>query len=68
MGRRLFDIVVSFIALVVVAPLLGLVAVGIRLASPGPSVYRARRVGRNGKLFTMYKFRKIGRASCRERV
>ena len=57
MGRRLFDIVVSFIALVVVAPLLGIVAVGVRLASPGPSLYRARRVGRNGKLFTMYKLR-----------
>lgn len=57
MAKRLFDVVLAALALVALAPLLALAAVGIRLASPGPIIYRARLAGRHGNLFTMYKLR-----------
>src|SRR5438445_11425118 len=60
MVNHLFDITVSLSALLVLlllAPLLAVIVVGIRLSSKGPVFYRARRVGLHGKLFTMYKFR-----------
>jgi len=46
-GKRLLDIVVAGAALVVVSPLLILAAIGIRLTSPGPVLYRAKRIGRD---------------------
>ena len=55
MGKRLLDIVVAAGALVAAAPLLLLAAIGIRLTSPGPIFYRAKRIGRdlrNGRLAT----------------
>ncbi len=57
MIKRLFDIAVAALALLVAAPLIIAGAVGIMLTSPGPIFYRARRVGRNGAPFTMYKLR-----------
>jgi len=54
---RLFDVVVASIALVVFAPVLLLAAIGIRVSSPGPILFRAQRVGKLGHLFEMYKFR-----------
>jgi lipopolysaccharide/colanic/teichoic acid biosynthesis glycosyltransferase len=57
MTKRLFDVVVAAAALVVVAPLLGLIALFTKLGSPGPVIYRGSRVGLHGKLFAMLKFR-----------
>lgn len=57
MIRRLVDLLCATVALIVVAPLLLLAAVAIRLSSPGPILYRARRAGRWGRPFTMYKLR-----------
>jgi lipopolysaccharide/colanic/teichoic acid biosynthesis glycosyltransferase len=57
MSKRLFDIVVSVIALILVAPILGAVAVAIKLGSPGPVFFRQARIGLNGRSFQMYKFR-----------
>lgn len=57
MVRRLIDVALSFTALILVSPLLVLAAIGIRLSSPGPIVYRAKRVGINGSIFSMYKLR-----------
>jgi lipopolysaccharide/colanic/teichoic acid biosynthesis glycosyltransferase len=56
-AKRLFDVVVAALGLVAAAPVLLVAAVGIRLSSRGPLLYRARLVGRNGRLFTMYKLR-----------
>jgi lipopolysaccharide/colanic/teichoic acid biosynthesis glycosyltransferase len=53
----LIDLVLSSIALICLSPLFLLAAAGIRLCSPGPIFYRAKRVGIGGKIFTMYKFR-----------
>jgi len=57
--KRLMDITVSASILVLGAPLWFMVAAIIRLTSSGPAVYKQIRVGQNGKLFTMMKFRSM---------
>ena len=57
--KRVLDIVVSSVGLVILAPLLGLVALAIKLDSPGPILFRQVRVGKNGKHFVLYKFRSM---------
>lgn len=54
---RVIDVLASLFGLVLLSPVLAVVAVAVKLSSPGPVLYRAQRVGRFGKLFTMYKFR-----------
>jgi O-antigen biosynthesis protein WbqP len=55
--RRVADVVVGVVMLVVLAPLLLLVAIAIRLDSPGPALFRQRRIGRGSSEFTIAKFR-----------
>jgi exopolysaccharide biosynthesis polyprenyl glycosylphosphotransferase len=55
--KRLLDISFSFIALIVYAPFLALLAAWIKFDSPGPVFYRSRRVGRKGRIFTCIKLR-----------
>lgn len=55
--KSVFDRVAAFLALIVLLPLLLVVALAIRLSSPGPAIFTQRRAGRHGKPFTMYKFR-----------
>ncbi|TKJ37215.1 hypothetical protein CEE36_11245 [candidate division TA06 bacterium B3_TA06] len=55
--KRLLDIVVSFIGLWLLALITPFVALAITLDSKGPIFYRGVRVGRNGKLFKIFKFR-----------
>ncbi|MCB0048903.1 MAG: sugar transferase [Caldilinea sp.] len=57
--RRLFDVAASALGLLLLSPLLLLLAIWVRLDSPGPIFYRARRVGRGGDLFALYKFRSM---------
>ena len=57
--KRLFDIVASSIGLVLFSPLLGAIAVWIKLDSPGPVFYRGKRAGRGGKPFYIFKFRSM---------
>lgn len=57
MVKRLFDILAAATALILLAPLLVCSAIGVRLSSAGPAIYPARRVGRGGSEFVMYKFR-----------
>lgn len=57
MAKRGFDLLVSAMLLLALAPLLVLIALGIRLDSPGPALFRQQRVGRGGALFTIHKFR-----------
>jgi len=57
MGRRLFDIGAAMSALIVLSPLMLLVALAIRISSPGPAIFRASRVGLHGRPFAMLKFR-----------
>lgn len=57
MVRRIFNIILAAFALFFLSPFLSFIAILIKSDSPGPVLYRAVRVGRNGKLFEMYKFR-----------
>jgi lipopolysaccharide/colanic/teichoic acid biosynthesis glycosyltransferase len=57
--KRLFDIVISSIGLVVLSPLFAVVSILIKLDSPGPIFFRQERIGRNFKPFTIYKFRSM---------
>ena len=56
-GKRLFDVAVSFGILLAISPILAVVAVLIRLDSKGPIFYKSKRVGMGYKVFDMYKFR-----------
>lgn len=55
--KRITDIVISSLALLILSPLLIIVALLVRLDSPGPALFRQTRVGRGEKNFTVYKFR-----------
>jgi len=57
--KRVFDIAVALIALAVLWPLLLVVALAIRLDSPGPALFRQTRVGVEGRPFSMLKFRSM---------
>src|SRR5919206_2052863 len=57
LGKRLFDLVVASLALLLLAPLLLAVAVLVRATSPGGALFRQTRVGRYGRPFVLYKFR-----------
>ena len=54
---RVLDVAISIIVLIVALPLLLIVALLIRLESPGPAVFRQERAGRNGRSFKLIKFR-----------
>jgi exopolysaccharide biosynthesis polyprenyl glycosylphosphotransferase len=55
--KRAVDIMISSIVLVLACPLLLLIALAIRLDSPGPALFVQKRVGQYHRIFTMYKFR-----------
>jgi len=57
--KRLFDFTASLFGLIVCSPLLILIAVWIKLDSPGPVFYRGWRGGRHGKPFQIFKFRSM---------
>jgi exopolysaccharide biosynthesis polyprenyl glycosylphosphotransferase len=57
--KRLIDIVVSLIVLVTGLPLWILIAILIKIDSRGPVIYKQERVGKDGKIFTLYKFRSM---------
>ena len=55
--KRAFDLLSSALALLLLSPFFGLISLAIHHDSPGPVYYHARRMGKNGKPFTMLKFR-----------
>lgn len=57
MAKRLFDLLLSSIGLLLLAPLLLLIAALVKLDSPGPVMFRQERVGRFGQPFLIHKFR-----------
>jgi putative colanic acid biosynthesis UDP-glucose lipid carrier transferase len=59
MVKRIFDIVMATLILILISPLLLLVALAIRLDSPGPIIFRQRRYGLDGKEIIVYKFRSM---------
>jgi len=55
--RRLLDLIAGLVGLVVLSPILAVIALAVRLTSPGPVLYKARRVGKDGREFRLLKFR-----------
>ena len=58
-GKRCFDIALSLVALVLLAPVHLLLALVVKLTSPGPAIFRQKAVGKGGRLFDFYKFRSM---------
>ena len=58
-AKRAFDLVVGTILQIIALPLMGFIAIAIKLDSPGPVIFKQQRVGENGRLFWMYKFRSM---------
>lgn len=65
-AKRAFDLVVSTVALLLLAPPLVFIGLLVRLTSPGPALFRQQRVGRGGRLFRIWKFRSmvVDAAAC----
>ena len=57
--KRCFDLLFSILFLIVFSPVYLLTFIIIKIVSPGPAIYKAKRVGREGKLFDCYKFRSM---------
>jgi exopolysaccharide biosynthesis polyprenyl glycosylphosphotransferase len=57
--KRLLDVILSALALLALSPVFAVLAVMIRLDSPGPVIFRQQRIGRGGRTFMMYKFRSM---------
>jgi exopolysaccharide biosynthesis polyprenyl glycosylphosphotransferase len=58
-AKRAFDVALAGLALVLSAPLLGLIGLAVRLSSPGPILYRQCRIGQDGRQFDLLKFRSM---------
>ena len=57
--KRLFDIIISMIGLIITSPILLITSIAIKLESPGPIIFKQERLGLNGKVFKIYKFRSM---------
>lgn len=55
--KRLFDFVMSLIGITVLSPIILIVALAVKLTSPGPMLFKQRRIGKNNNEFQIYKFR-----------
>ncbi|MEU4330325.1 sugar transferase [Nonomuraea dietziae] len=66
--KNVFDRVVAGLLLVLIAPLLLGLALAVRVSSPGPALFRQTRVGRDGRLFTIVKFRTMRQDAERMKV
>ncbi len=55
--KKVFELAASFVAILLALPVFLLLALGVKLTSPGPVIYRAKRLGRNGVPFEAFKFR-----------
>ncbi len=57
--KRLMDITVSILVLIFFSPIFIMTAIGVKMSSPGPILFKQKRIGKKGKPFTMYKFRSM---------
>lgn len=67
MTKRVFDILASLILIVLTSPVMLFAVIGTLLSSPGPIIFKQTRVGKNKRLFQMYKFRSM-RVNAQERT
>lgn len=64
-GKRSIDLVLAFVGSLFFLVLFPLIALGIKLSSKGPVIFKQQRTGQNGKVFTCYKFRTMHQLSLR---
>ena len=57
--KRIMDICISLVGLIVTSPIMLITAISIKIDSPGPVLFKQLRVGQNGRTFYMYKFRSM---------
>ena len=57
--KRIMDIIVSLIMIILSSPIMIFAAIGVKLSSKGRIIFKQKRVGKNNKIFTMYKFRSM---------
>lgn len=57
--KRLFDVVFAVVAVIILFPIMLLTVVAVRLESEGPALFKQDRIGLNGKVFKIYKFRSM---------
>lgn len=57
--KRFADIIISIVALILLSPIFIITAIAIKIDSKGPVLFKQKRVGKNGKIFTCYKFRSM---------
>jgi lipopolysaccharide/colanic/teichoic acid biosynthesis glycosyltransferase len=62
-ARRFFDVAISVLGLVILSPLLAVAGALIKLESPGPVLFRQKRVGKDGRPFDLLKFRSMREAA-----
>ncbi|MBK8051079.1 MAG: sugar transferase [Anaerolineales bacterium] len=59
LAKRTMDLMLATLGLVVIAPIMALIALAVKIDSPGPVIFKQQRIGENGRLFWMYKFRSM---------
>ena len=57
--KRFFDIILSLLGLIILSPILLITAIAIKIESKGPVIFKQERIGKNGKVFKIYKFRSM---------
>jgi lipopolysaccharide/colanic/teichoic acid biosynthesis glycosyltransferase len=57
--RRVIDTIIAIMMLIVLTPLLLILAIWVKLDSKGPVIFKQKRIGKNGKIYNMYKFRSM---------
>lgn len=57
--KRIFEVILSCIGLLVLSPLLLATAVAVKVESEGPVIFKQKRIGKDGKVFEIYKFRSM---------
>ena len=58
-GKRVFDVVMSLVAIVILLPLFFVISVLIKIFDPGPVIFKQKRIGLDAKIFDFYKFRSM---------
>ena len=61
--KRLLDVIISVATLILLSPIFLIVAIAVRITSPGPIIFKQRRLGLGGKEFDIYKFRSMANNS-----
>ena len=64
--KRLFDVIVSSVGLLILFPLFLIIAIAIKITMPGPILFKQKRIGSNNREFTLYKFRSMSVQSDKE--